>query len=87
MLINTEENNLKISEKLNVMEQKVEDLERNVQGWKGKHEKFKEELPVRKQEIHQLKENAKQWAEKLNNRGDKKDQMQNSNKTNRTSRG
>ncbi|ENZ5535428.1 hypothetical protein ACOVAC_000486 [Enterococcus hirae] len=42
---------------------------------------------MRKQEIHQLKENAKQRAEKLNNRGDKKDQMQNSNKTNRASRG
>ena len=69
------------------MEQKVEDLERNVQGWKGKHEKFKEELLVRKQEINQLKENAQQRVEKLNNRGDKKDQMQNSNKTNRTSRG
>jgi len=78
---------LKISGKLNIMEQKVEDLERNVQGWKGKHEKFKEELLVRKQEINQLKENAQQRVEKLNNRGDKKDQMQNSNKTNRTSRG
>ncbi|WP_239652799.1 hypothetical protein [Enterococcus hirae] len=72
---------------LNVMEQKVEDLERNVQGWKGKHEKFKEELLVRKQEINQLKENAQQRVEKLSNRGDKQDQMQNSNKTNRTSRG
>ncbi|ENZ5553431.1 hypothetical protein ACG6P0_001922 [Enterococcus hirae] len=69
------------------MEQKVEDLERNVQGWKGKHEKFKEELLVRKQEINQLKENAQQRVEKLSNRGDKQDQMQNSNKTNRTSRG
>ncbi|EOA2492611.1 hypothetical protein [Enterococcus hirae] len=78
---------MKISGKLNIMEQKVEDLERNVQGWKGKHEKFKEELLVRKQEINQLKENAQQRVEKLNNRGDKKDQMQNSNKTNRTSRG
>lgn len=87
MLVNTEENNLKISGKLNIMEQKVEDLERNVQCWKGKHEKFKEELLVRKQEINQLKENAQQRVEKLNNRGDKKDQMQNSNKTNRTSRG
>ncbi|EOF57041.1 hypothetical protein SE1_01957 [Enterococcus hirae EnGen0127] len=77
----------KISGKLNVMEQKVEDLERNVQGWKGKHEKFKEELLVRKQEINQLKENAQQRVEKLSNRGDKQDQMQNSNKTNRTSRG
>ncbi|ENZ5654296.1 MULTISPECIES: hypothetical protein [Enterococcus] len=78
---------MKISGKLNIMEQKVEDLERNVQGWKGKHEKFKEELLVRKQEINQLKENAQQRVEKLNNRGDKQDQMQNSNKTNRTSRG
>ena len=69
------------------MEQKVEDLERNVQGWKGKHEKFKEELLVRKQEINQLKENAQQRIENLSNRGDKQDQMQNSNKTNRTSRG
>ena len=69
------------------MEQKVEDLERNVQGWKGKHEKFKEELLVRKQEINQLKENAQQRVENLSNRGDKQDQMQNSNKTNRTSRG
>ncbi len=69
------------------MEQKVEDLERNVQGWKGKHEKFKEELLVRKQEINQLKENAQQRVEELSNRGDKQDQMQNSNKTNRTSRG
>ena len=69
------------------MEQKVEDLERNVQGWIGKHEKFKEELLVRKQEINQLKENAQQRVEKLSNRGDKQDQMQNSNKTNRTSRG
>ncbi|WP_286011563.1 hypothetical protein [Enterococcus hirae] len=42
---------------------------------------------MRKQEIHQLKENAKQLAEKFNNRGDKQDQMQNSNKTNRNSRG
>ena len=69
------------------MEQKVEDLERNVQGWKGKHEKFKEELLVRKQEINQLKENAQQRVENLSNLGDKQDQMQNSNKTNRTSRG
>ncbi|EPM6861640.1 hypothetical protein ACTPGT_002593 [Enterococcus hirae] len=42
---------------------------------------------MRKQEINQLKENAQQRVEKLSNRGDKQDQMQNSNKTNRTSRG